>query len=173
MDIKYIAEGETEATFIEQMQLMNNIPAGRKYKFNLMQAKLKQTNDILTKKCDRIYCVIDTDVAENINLINLQYNLKAISKICKSIIVLAQWHNFEDELRYMANKSNLSVVFVQKFQGNADLKKYLHQTVDYSKYQQSLLFTRYCNRSNKLIEIATQNGISFSKKIRFENSFIK
>lgn len=173
MDIKYIAEGETELTFIQQMQSMNLLPAGCKKKFNLMQDKLKQTNDILTKKCSRVYCIIDTDVAEKANIQNLQYNLSAICKICNSIIVLAQYHNFEDELRYMAGHRDLCALFGRKFQGEADLKKFLHQSVEYSKYQEALSFQRYCDRSQKFVQTALENGVKFSKKIKFEVSLIQ
>lgn len=173
MDIKYIAEGETELTFIQQLQSMKIILVGRRKKFNLMQARLKQTNDILTQTCSKIYCVVDTDIADNINILNLQYNIKALSKISKSVIVLAQWRSFEDELRYMTGSNNLYDVFHQKFNSLADLKRFLNQSVDYVRYRNVIRFEKYCNRTNKLMELAEQNGILFPKGVKFECSFIK
>ena len=96
--ILYIAEGEIEKRFIDFLKHEEFIVAGRFAKFNLMQDKLKESNDILTRKMDKIFCILDTDV---VNISNLLFNLKKLADICpKNIFTLIQNRNFEDETNY-------------------------------------------------------------------------
>ena len=53
----YIVEGEIEERFIKQLKELDWIIPGRISRFNLMQKKLKKTDNILSKRMDYIYCI--------------------------------------------------------------------------------------------------------------------
>ena len=151
--ILYIAEGEIEERFIRFLAQNDFIQAGRFRKFNLMQNRLKMTNAILSTKFDRIYCIIDTDVLTSGNISNLIFNLKQLKSICpREIFLLIQCENFEEELKFLFNCTDLGKFFNLKYQSVKDLKIYLTQKIDYKNHITKSNLIRYCTRPEKFVE---------------------
>ena len=58
-DVLYIVEGEIEERFFRQMIRLYYIRPGRIKIFNIMQNELSNSDNIMMKKYDLIFCVID------------------------------------------------------------------------------------------------------------------
>ena len=169
----YIVEGEIEKRFIQALQQMSWIQIGRVLKFNLMQEILKDTNNILTRKIHKIYCIIDTDCAETSNIEKLCFNLKKLRSICQNnIFCLVQNKSFEDELKYLLDCNDLAKVFKLKYNSLKDIKTYLSQTVKYEGYITKENLVRYCSRSEDFTLLLNHQNKSQIKIITFEKCLI-
>lgn len=146
-EILYIAEGEIEERFINFLTRNSLIRLGRFKKFNLMQEKLKNSSNILTKKVSAVYCILDTDVVKPENITTLDFNLKKLAEICpKCVFCLVQNKNFEDELKFILDCRDLGIFFKLPHNTTSNLKTYLAQKVNYSKYVSRENLIRYCSR---------------------------
>ena len=155
--VLYIAEGEIEERFIKFLKQNNFIRAGRFKKFNLMQERLEDSCHILAKKVDKIYCVLDADIILPNTVSNLIFNLKKLRTVCKSenIICLIQQQNFEDELKFVLQCSDLGRFFGLPHSTVKDVKNFLAQKVDYAKHISKINLPRYCSRPFHLTNIRT------------------
>lgn len=150
----YIVEGEIEERFIKQLKELDWIIPGRISRFNLMQKKLKKTDNILSKRMDYIYCIIDTDRAGRYNLETLAANLKQLKTI-GHIKLLVQKENFEQELYYILGCSTLSKLCQHFNLSHAtleDLKKFLSQKINYKDYLLKENIKKYCSRPDTFKE---------------------
>ena len=135
MDIcLYVAEGEIEKRFLNELKQLEYFVPGKFSKFNLMQKRIKVTDNIMSKHYSRIICIIDTDCEELPQLENLKYNLQELITVCGRLEVMVQNKNFEDELIRLMDTDNLLIAFNQKFAGIKELKKFLSQKVIYKNY---------------------------------------
>lgn len=147
--IFYIAEGEIEERFFDFLKHGGFIRPGRFKKFNLTQNDLKDNSNILTTKVKQIFCILDTDCVDMEKLFN---NISKLEKICgNNVQMLIQNKNFEGELRYMLDCNDLFNFFKLPHHTTKDLKKYLAQDVDYSKFLSKDNLLRYCCRPNESI----------------------
>ena len=142
----YVAEGEIEKRFLTELKQLECIIPGKFCKFNLMQKRVKNSDNIMAKHYSRIICIIDTDCAETVQLDNLKYNLNALTSICEKLDVMVQNKNFEDELKRLMNTNNLLTAFNQKFEGIKDLKKFLSQKINYNNYLGVDRLFLYCQK---------------------------
>lgn len=157
--ILYIAEGEIEERFITFLVQNDFIQCGRFLKFNLMQNRLKDSNNILRSKKDKIYCFLDADLVSPDNISNLIFNSKKIMTICKNnVFFLIQNKNFEDELKFLLDCNDLGNFFKLPHNTTKDLKTYLAQTVNYKKIISKKNLIRYCSRYNFFKELLTAQG---------------
>ncbi|WP_196600493.1 hypothetical protein [Pectinatus frisingensis] len=169
----YIAEGETEKNFITQLKQKQIVLPGQFKKYNLMRKKLKETDDILTKKRDKIFGIVDTD-CDNINCAcfkNFEYNIKKLKKIGK-IFILVQDKEFEDELKRIFNDSKLSQIFNAKYSNKSDIKKHLckpdiYENLLLRNQLTSDMLNKYCSHSCHFINtLKTNNITSLSKHVK-------
>lgn len=161
--VLYIAEGEIEERFIKFLTQNNFIQMGRFKKFNLTQNRLKDSDSPLTTKIDKAICILDTDVISATIFSNLIFNLKKLKEICSNcVIILIQYKNFEDELRFVLNNDNLTKLFHLP-NTTKDLKKFLAQSVNYEKYIVKENLCRYCTRPDSFKEELKKYGKNFSK----------
>lgn len=159
LKILYIAEGEIEERFINFLSQNNFIQSGRCLKFNLMQNYLKDNSNILRLRKDKIYCILDTDVLLADNITKLICNLKKLRNACgNNVCLLIQNKNFEDELKFILNCSNLGKFFHLPYNTTKDLKEYLAQDVDYQKIISKENLSRYCNRYEFFQEVLKNQG---------------
>lgn len=157
--ILYIAEGEIEERFITFLVQNDFIQCGRFLKFNLMQNRLKDSNNILRSKKDKIYCFLDADLVSPDNISNLIFNSKKIMTICKNnVFFLIQNKNFEDELKFLLDCNDLGNFFKLPHNTTKDLKTYLAQTVNYKKIISKKNLIRYCSRYKFFKELLTAQG---------------
>ena len=174
--VLYIGEGEIEERFFDFLNQNNFIRLGRFRKFNLMQEKLSGARDILKKIMDKVYCVLDTDCIEATNFDTLIQNIKLLKRICpRNIFLLIQNKNFEDELSYVLECKNLCDRFKLKHSTKKDLKKYLAQSVSYSRIISKNNLVRYCQRPEEFKdELKNRHHKSLERKIvLFESSCMK
>ena len=163
----YIVEGEIEERFIFQMQQSNRLLPGKRMKFNLMQKKIKQTDNIMTAQFDKVVCILDTDLSTESELEKLNYNINMLKQIAKSrILVAAQIYNFEDELKRMVGTNKLSEVLNLKKSSQKDIKKFLAQKVEYSTLN-NIDVSKYISRTNEFYNKITQFGLSYGKNVEF------
>ena len=164
--VLYIAEGEIEEKFIKYLINYNFIQIGQFKKFNLMQEKLKNTSNILTKKCDKIFAIVDTDCLEEENINKLIFNLKQLKLICPMrLYLLIQNKNFEDELKYILNCNNLCEYFGLKHKTIKDLKVFLTQSVNYRSHISKDNIVKYCCRFESFKDKLKECGKSISEKM--------
>ena len=156
--VLYIAEGEIEERFVKYLTTNDIIMAGRFYKFNLMQEKMKDTNSILTRIFDQVIGIIDTDCMETDNIDKLKY-------ICPEIHILVQNKNFEGELRYILNRKDLCEYFRLKNKTTKDLKVFLAQSVNYKNHISSDNIKRYCCRFESFIDKLKECKKAISEKM--------
>lgn len=151
--VLYIAEGEIEERFITFLTQNDFIQTGRFKKFNLMQDELKDQDSLLTKKIDKAFCILDTDVVSKENISNLISNLKKLKKICSSDIwTLIQYRNFEDEIKFILNCNNLAKFLNIPYNTTKDIKTFLAQSIHYEKYITKENILRYCTRPDSFKE---------------------
>lgn len=166
----YIMEGEIEERFIFQMQQSNRLLPGKRIKFNLMQRKIKQTDNIMTAQFDKVVCILDTDLSTKNELEKLNHNINMLKQITKSrILVAAQIYNFEDELKRMVGTNKLNEVLNLKKSNLKDIKKFLAQNVEYSTLNH-IDFSQYIARTDEFYNKITQHGLSYSKNVEFISS---
>lgn len=151
----YVAEGEIEKRFLTELKQIGYIVPGKFCKFNLMQKRVKNSDNIMAKHYSRIICIIDTDCAESVQLDNLKYNIDALTSICEKLEVMVQNKNFEDELKRLMNRSNLLTAFNQKFEGIKDLKKFLSQKISYAKCLDKNRVSLYCQKYQEFEQLWT------------------
>ena len=163
--ILYIAEGETEERFVKYLTSNDLIMAGRFAKFNLMQDKMKDTNNILTRTFDQVCGIIDTDCMEIENLDKLIHNIDKLKYICSNIYILVQNENFESELKYILNSKNLNEYFRLKNKTTKDLKAFLAQSVNYKNHISSDNIKRYCCRFEMFMDKLKQCKKAISEKM--------
>ena len=174
--ILYIGEGEIEERFFDFLKRNNFIQLSLFKKFNLMQEKLSDSNDLLKKIKDKVYCVLDTDCIETTNFDTLLHNVKMLRSICpRNIFLLIQNKNFEDELLYVLDCKNLCDKFNLKHGTQKDLKKHLAQSVSYSRIISKKNLVRYCRRPEEFKEeLKNRHYKSLERKIvLFESSCMK
>jgi len=160
----YIAEGEIEKRFIRFLIDKNFIRPGKFAKFNLLQDVLKDTSSILTNKVDKIFCILDMDIATKDFLNNLVKNISKLKTISKSkICLLIQNKNFEDELRYILQCSDLGKYFGLKYNTVSDVKRFLADKVNYDKHISAEILKGYCNRSQNFQQELLSNNIKLTK----------
>lgn len=173
----YIMEGEIEMKFFEFLQQKDFIEPGLLQIHNLMQAKIKDGQNILKfNNVWKVYCILDTDCVDVNNLNTLIFNLKKLEQICrKNVFLLIQNKNFEQELSYILSCNNLCKLFKLKDKTRKDLKKHLAQNVDYSKLVTIINLARYCCRPDEFkIELKRHDQTRCENKIVcFENSCMK
>jgi hypothetical protein len=159
--VLYIVEGETERRFFRFLQQKEFIQPGKIAVFNLMQEPLKPTNNILTSKIDRAYCVLDTDCVEKDNLVKLMENRKQLQQICSKnkIYLLIQNRNFEDELRCVFSCKKIGKFLKLKNTRLEDVKRYLAQQIDYKGYISCENIKRYGTRSSPFKQRLIANGM--------------
>lgn len=167
----YIMEGEIEERFVFQMQKLNNLMPGKRMKFNLMQKKIKQTDNIMTSQFDKIICILDTDLSGENELKKLSFNVTMLKQIAKSsILIAAQIYNFEDELKRMAGTNKLHETLNLKNASLKDIKKFLAQNINYSNMK-NIDFSKYISKTNDFYEkIIAPHNIVFSGKVKFITS---
>ena len=163
--VLYIAEGETEERFVKYLTSNDIIMAGRFAKFNLMQDKMKNTNNILTRTFEKVCGIIDTDCMEIENLDKLIHNVDKLKYICPKIYILVQNKNFEGELRYILNHKNLNEYFGLKNKTSRDLKVFLAQSVNYKNHISSDNIKIYCCRFESFIDKLKECKKAISEKI--------
>ena len=174
--VLYIGEGEIEERFFDFLNQNDFIQPGRFRKFNLMQKILSSASELLKKKMDKVYCVLDTDCIEAINFDTLIQNINLLKRICPvNIFLLIQNKNFEDELLYVLVCKNLCDKLNLKHSTQKDLKKHLAQSVSYSRIISKENLVRYCRRPEDFkTELKNQNKNSLERKIvLFESSCMK
>lgn len=118
-----------------------------------MQKQLKQTDNILTKRYDKAFCVVDTGCLEQANADKLYHNYRMLQAASQRICIIPQNKNFEDELRYILGTKNLNAV-LHLPSGHQNLKRNL------STYNYTPVITcfpdAYCNHIgwfvNKMLE---------------------
>ena len=168
MDIcLYVAEGEIEKRFLNELKQLEYFVPGKFSKFNLMQKRIKVTDNIMSKHYSRIICIIDTDCEELPQLENLKYNLQELITVCGRLEVMVQNKNFEDELIRLMDTDNLLIAFNQKFAGIKELKKFLSQKVIYKNYIDLNRLPEYCKNYHTFKQLWIH---TFSKNVRI--SFI-
>lgn len=151
----YIVEGKTESVFIKQMIDLDYTEPGKVFELNLMQQKIKPTDNIMSRKVALVNAVIDTDVAYAVNLECLKHNIKILTSIGK-VKLWIQNSNFEEELCYMLRCNNIAALgnkFSLKNPSLRWVKNYLAQSVRYANYIKREDFSRYCVRSDKFGEM--------------------
>lgn len=174
--ILYIAEGEIEQRFFDFLKRNDFIQPGRFKQFNLMQNELSDSHDILKSNMGKIYCVLDTDCADEINFHTLEHNVKMLRRICpKNVFLLIQHKNFENELSYVLECKNLCRRFNLKYNTEKDLKRYLAQSVIYSGVISKENLTRYCRRPEEFkAKLQSRNCHLVEKKVvLFQSSCMK
>lgn len=152
----YVVEGEIEQRFLGQLIHCDWVQPGVVRKFNLMQESMKSSNYILTKRYDKIFCIIDTNCADKSNCEKLSSNVRLLKSIGK-VFVLVQHENFEDELQYMVNEP-LGRFFGLRHHSTADVKKHLAQSVDYSSFITKGHLLRYGTRSGDFVKRFGSSG---------------
>ena len=166
----YIVEGKIEKKFIEELKTHNLIKLGKCAEFNLMQKKIKKTNNIMSKTYNEIFGIIDTDCVEDCNLQNLYDNIKFLRSVGK-VKVFVQCRNFEEELAYILElKSSDIILSLCKYlelknKTKDDLKDFLAKNIIYIKYINEENLKKYCSRPEafeKLLKekINIVNGIN-------------
>lgn len=164
--ILYIAEGETEERFIKFLTQNDFIQPGRFKKFNLMQKKIQSSDSLLSKRVDKIYCILDTDVKSKDNVETLLFNLKklkGISSGADSILSLIQCDNFEDELAFVFSCSDLGKFLKVPHNTKKDLKTFLAQKIMYNNYITRENLIRYCTRPDNFKTILQEMNFQPSK----------
>ena len=121
----YIVEGEIEENFFKFLISNHYIKPGKIQIFNLMQQELKQTNNILTKQHDKVFCIIDTDRTEKPCIDKLYNNYKTLCQANASVKIIPQNHNFEEELSRIVGKRNLNASLGIAHSGKQNLKRKL------------------------------------------------
>ena len=124
----YVAEGEIEQRFLAELKQLGYFVPGKFMKYNLMQKKVKHSDNIMAKKYTRLICIIDTDCVEATNLETFVHNLKMLKEICRNIEVMVQKENFEGELSWLLGNKSLLKAFTTKFEGVKELKQFLAQS---------------------------------------------
>lgn len=162
--IIYIVEGEIEERFLKQKIRFNDIIAGKVYVFNLMQKLISDSSCIMTRKCDKVFCILDTDVVEKKNMEYLQKNCKKLKELSNNIFLMAQTKNFEDELRFMLNTKDIASTLGIKYANVRTIKLFLAQTVEYSRVELDL--NKYCQRAIDFEETIKHHGICLVKGVR-------
>ncbi len=142
----YIVEGEIEERFFRQMIRLYYIRPGRIKIFNIMQNELSNSDNIMMKKYDLIFCVIDSDCIQRDNLNKFCNNIKKLKTIGK-VIVFVQDKNFEQELCRMLQVVDLKKFF--KYRGH--IKEYLAKEVEYSKIINKEKLKTYCTSPENFI----------------------
>ncbi len=164
MDIcLYVAEGEIEKRFLNELKQLEYFVPGKFCKFNLMQKRIKVTDNIMSKHYSRIICIIDTDCEDLPQLENLKHNLKELSTVCERLEVMVQNKNFEDELGRLMDTDNLLTAFNHKFAGIKELKRFLSQKVVYKNYISFNRIPEYCKDYQPFQELWIG---TFSKSVR-------
>lgn len=158
--ILYIVEGTIEKRFFQSLQRQKLIKPGKISIFNMMQAKLEATNNILTMKRSRVVAALDTDCFEDNNLDKLIHNSKMLKQICGNVCFLIQNKNFEDELKQIFSTSDLCGYFGLKHKTQKDLKHYLAQSVIYDNMSWDRL-DYYCARTDKFVSVVTAKGYTY------------
>jgi hypothetical protein len=157
-----VVEGEIEEAFLRQSIELNLVQLGVVKKFNLMQQSMKPSNNILTKRWDRIVCIIDTDCSDKSNCEKLFNNI-GLLKQNGTVFILPQHKNFEDELQYMLGKP-LEQVFQLKHRTKADIKRHLSQSVKYEKILTKEHILRYGTRSGDFVNRLEGYGYKIGKR---------
>lgn len=160
----YIVEGETEQRFFEFLKARRYIKPGKIYRFNLMQQTLKQTSSICAAYYDRVYAVIDTDVADCAAVRRLQANYKTLLQVCRHTKILVQNKNFEDELRYLLGGRDLYAVYNGGHKSLKDLKAVLAQRPQHEKVINSSP-DGYCTRYSEFCQQVKSSGVSLPAKV--------
>lgn len=96
----YIGEGQCEENFFRVMEGKGFIDPGRSAVFNLVQERLDQFDNLVTRRYDEYVCCIDTDVMGKANIKNLLFNLRILLRIGR-VQLLVQNQKFEHELERM------------------------------------------------------------------------
>lgn len=181
--ILYIVEGEIEERFFRFLIEEDYIYPGKIKVFNLMQARLRETNHIFTKKVNKIFAVVDTDIAKKSNIETLEYNISMLKHFCpKHVFLLIQSKSFEDELKYMLSCKSMQAVwahFQLRHHSTGDVKAFLTQSVHYSEHITTTNLQRYCTHQsgsiNKLSPVSQALCVSIApcllrKRITMKNS---
>lgn len=157
----YIVEGEIEEQFLRFLILKHYIKPGKIQIFNLMQQELKQTNNILTKQHDKVFCIIDTDRTEKSCITKLYHNYKTLCQANASVKIIPQNHNFEEELSHILGGKNLNHALGISHSGKQNLKRKL------SNYKYDNIIkqfpSNYCTDIDTIKSIIKQNGYSINK----------
>lgn len=164
----YIVEGEIEKRFIEQLKQMNLIIPGKVRVFNLMQKVVGDTDSLLDRRVDCIFCIIDTDCKTKDYLEKLRSNVKKLQKISKHVSILAQKDNFEGELIYVLEQNGISGLchyLPVPHERLSELKRYLTQKVNYGNYIDRINVKRYCARSNMFSQYLVGNYAMLQGKV--------
>ena len=143
----YVVEGETEERFLKEMIYLNYIRPGRIKIYNIMQNEICESDSIMLKKNDVIFCFIDTDCIERKNLNKFCNNIKFLKKIGR-VIVFVQNKNFEDELRKIFGVTDLKATFGCR----GHIKEYLAQEIVYERRLSKDDLKKYCKFPEQFIE---------------------
>ena len=94
----YIIEGQTDAKLVKHLSSTSRIPSGKRKIFNLWEQNVRNLLRTFSRKDNHIYIVFDTDVLENIGRFNKNIKQLSLDKSVKTITLLQQTNNLEDEL---------------------------------------------------------------------------
>lgn len=157
----YIVEGEIEEQFIHFLISKHYIKPGKIHIFNLMQQELKQSNNILTKQHDKVFCIIDTDCTEKPCIEKLCHNYKILCQANTTVKIIPQHHNFEEELSHITGKKNLNEALGISHSGKQNLKRKL------SNYKYDNIIKKspsnYCTDTDNIKSIINHHGYSIKK----------
>ncbi len=105
----YICEGVCEKRLIDTLKSSKRIHHGKCKRLNLWDSNISKVIRKISRS-DVIVVVFDTDVLTRKT--NFLGNISALCTHTKSVILLAQWNNFEEELAYACrlNHSDLPQV---------------------------------------------------------------
>lgn len=158
----YVAEGNIEKKFFDELKKKNIIKRGRFLSCKLTQDYIKDTDVIMTryKQTNCMFCILDTDLQTNAHLDKLSENIKKLPNIAQCIVILVQKYNFEDELKYVLDTSNdkgLDKALNVKHRGHRNLKTHLLQKENYSVITKEHV-EKYCTRSQEFENVLKTYG---------------